>query len=149
MKRTHGFLALLALCTCASSQAEPLVNGLGMSFLPVPAGSFLMGTADLDEAIFEQPAPDPDLIRDETPAHEVTVTQAFYLGKTEVTQGQWLDLMGSKPGPTEYWNREDWKDLPVVSVTWFQVQEFIDALNQREAPAHYRLPTEAEWEYAA
>ena len=83
-------------------------------------------------------------IRSEKPVHTVRLTQAFYLGKYEVTQGQWQAVMGKNPSQfTGDANR------PVEQVSWDDVQEFIRRLNAREGGAQYRLPTEAEWEYAA
>jgi len=76
--------------------------------------------------------------------HTVRITQPFYLGKYEVTQGQWQAVMGNNPSKfTGDPNR------PVEQVSWDDVQEFIRRLNAREGGTMYRLPTEAEWEYAA
>jgi formylglycine-generating enzyme required for sulfatase activity len=78
---------------------------------------------------------------DEKPAHSVTVSD-FYIGKYEVTQKQWVEVMGSNPSEFKG------DDLPVEKVSWDDVQEFIRKLNQQTGKK-YRLPTEAEWEYAA
>ena len=80
----------------------------------------------------------------ERPAHQVTISQPFYLGTYEVTQGQWEAVMRNNPstfggGP----------NLPVENVSWKNVQAFIEKLNMMEGGSTYRLPTEAEWEYAA
>jgi len=77
----------------------------------------------------------------EKPAHQVTV-DGFYIGKYEVTQAQWKAVMGSNPSNFKGDN------LPVESVSWDEVQEFIGKLNAQTGK-HYRLPTEAEWEFAA
>jgi formylglycine-generating enzyme required for sulfatase activity len=87
---------------------------------------------------------DSDAYDDEKPVHTVRITQPFYLGKHEVRQGQWQAVMGNNPSRfTGDPNR------PVENVSWDDVQEFIRRLNAREGGAIYRLPTEAEWEYAA
>src|SRR5215470_4318881 len=87
---------------------------------------------------------DSDADDNEKPVHTVRLTQPFYLGKHEVTQGQWQAVMGNNPRQfTGDPNR------PVEMVSWDDVQEFIRRLNSREGGAMYRLPTEAEWEYAA
>ena len=80
---------------------------------------------------------------DETPQHQVTISQSFYLGKYEVTQTQWVAVMGSNP--SEFKGRTQ----PVEKVSWDDVQAFIQRLNTKEGTNAYRLPTEAEWEYAA
>jgi len=141
--------ALLWTATSLSAAADTFRNDLGMQFIAVPAGTFTMGSQDLDEIIIEQPDGEAAMIRDETPAHTVAFEQPFYLGTTEVTQAQWLAVMETRPGPAAHWNRRDWKQLPVVSVTWYDTQAFIKAVNRRDKSLRYRLPTEAEWEYAA
>ncbi len=78
---------------------------------------------------------------DEKPVHTVCVGD-FYLGKTEVTQKQWADIMGDNPSKFEC------GDCPVERVSWNAAQDFIEKLNEKTS-MHYRLPTEAEWEYAA
>lgn len=129
--------------------AEPLTNSLGMAFVPIPAGEFTMGLEDVDEAAFELPDGDVGNIQDERPPHVVRISRDFYLGTTEVTQAHWFALMGSRPGPESHWKRPDWATLPVVSISWQDTQDFIAGLNAREPGTRYRLPTEAEWEYAA
>ena len=97
----------------------------------IPAGTFQIGSNDSD--VYES----------EKPVHTVRMTQPFYLGKYEVTQGQWQAVMGNNPSMfTGDPNR------PVEQVSWDDVQAFIRRLNSREGAATYRLPTEAEWEYA-
>ncbi len=80
---------------------------------------------------------------DERPAHRVRLSSGFEIGKYEVTQAQWVAVMGSNPsqfqGPA----------LPVESVNWHAAREFVARLNRADGPYLYRLPTEAEWEYAA
>lgn len=124
-------------------------NFLGMRFVNIPAGEFVMGTDDLTSAIMEIPEPETNALTDEAPAHSVVISKAFYLAQTEVTQQQWLKVMENKPGTDEVWQREDWKSLPVVSVSWFMAQRFVEELNKMDDKYRYRLPTEAEWEYVA
>ena len=78
---------------------------------------------------------------DEKPVHQVCVDD-FYFGKYEVTQGQWEKVMGNNP------SRFKGRDNPVEQVSWNDVQEYINRLNGQSG-GKYRLPTEAEWEYAA
>ncbi|MDR1165256.1 MAG: formylglycine-generating enzyme family protein [Deltaproteobacteria bacterium] len=126
-----GAVALLGLGGLAA--AEDIVNGVGMEFVPIPPGAFHMG-ADLN---FEDGA------KHETPRRQVTIARPFYLGKHEVTQGQWVAIMGDNP------SRFKGRDNPVDTVSWADAQAFLEKLNQRERKGRYRLPTEAEWEYSA
>ena len=110
------------------------VNSLGMEFVRIEPGTFEMGSRSGEAGRDD----------DET-QHRVTLSQAFYLGKYEVTQGQWAAVMGSNPSRFSNCGRT----CPVEQVSWDDVQEFIRELNRREGANVYRLPTEAEWEYAA
>ena len=105
---------------------------LNIEMVFVQGGTFTMGCTS------EQGS---DCNNDEKPAHKVTVSD-FYIGKYEVTQAQWQVVMGNNPSQFKGDN------LPVDSVNWFDVQEFIKCLNARTGK-QYRLPTEAEWEFAA
>ena len=100
----------------------------------IEAGTFEMGS----------PAGEAGRNGDET-LHRVTISQAFYIGKYEVTQGEWEAVMGDNPSSFDDCGRT----CPVEEVSWEDVQGFIEELNLREGVRRYRLPTEAEWEYAA
>ncbi len=106
---------------------EELVNSIGMEFRRIEPGSFLMGSEEGDP--------------DEKPVHKVTLTKAFYIAVYEVTQEQWEKVMG--------WNPSRFKSPknPVESVSYGDAHEFIAKLSEKEKLT-YRLPTEAEWEYA-
>ena len=110
-----------------SNFIDPTTN---IEFVYVKAGCYAMGD------IFD------DGRLDQKPAHEVCV-DGFYMGKYEVTQGQWKIIMGNNPS---HLNKND--NYPVDRVSWNDAQEFIAKLNKRSNKI-YRLPTEAEWEYAA
>jgi formylglycine-generating enzyme required for sulfatase activity len=132
------FLSFLPLTLCggvssAWAAEKTYTNSIGMEFVRIPAGSFTMG-ADKN---FE------DASDDETPQHRVTISKPFYLGKFEVTQAQWAAVMGINPSKFRDWSN------PVDNVSWDNVQVFIERLNLKERTNKYRLPTEAEWEYAA
>lgn len=103
------------------------VNSIGMKFTLIPAGEFMMGSNE-DE--------------DEQPVHKVKIGKPFYLGTYSVTQREWKAVMGSNP---PYFKGDD---LPVENVSWDDAQEFVKKLNAKEGTDKYRLPSEAEWEYA-
>ena len=107
-------------------------NSIGLEFVRIPAGSFWMGSGKDDE----------DASDLEKPRHKVTISRPFYLGRYPVTQTQWEAVMGNNPSYFKGTKR------PVECVSWDDVQEFILKLNAREGHNRYRLPTEAEWEYA-
>jgi formylglycine-generating enzyme required for sulfatase activity len=116
-----------------SAQRAASAAALGMDFVSIPAGEFMMGCSTGDERC------EPD----ERPRHRVRITRPFEIGKYEVTQAQWLALMGANPSS----NKGD--SLPVETVSKLEALEFIAKLNAAGDGYVYRLPTEAEWEYAA
>jgi formylglycine-generating enzyme required for sulfatase activity len=118
-----------------------------MEFVLVRAGKFVMGSTEADERRWNKFLAKYNLnanhMSRERPAHEVTIGAPFYLGKYPVTQGEWTAVMGSNPS---YFKGDD--RLPVEQVSWNDCQEFIAKLNARKDGYVYRLPSEAEWEYA-
>jgi len=103
---------------------------INLEMVLIPSGKFMMGS----------PVSEKAHRKDET-QHEVTLTKPFYMGKYEVTQEQWETIMGDNPSKFKS------EKLPVTNVSWLDCQEFIKKLNA-ETNGEYRLPTEAEWEYA-
>jgi formylglycine-generating enzyme required for sulfatase activity len=126
-----------------------LVNSIGMELALVPAGSFRMGSPETEYAS-ERSANGP-AGADERPQHLVAVTSPFYLGLYPVTQRQYTQVMGTNPAEFNDNNRGG-PDHPVERVSWADAQRFCERLSslpeEREAGRLYRLPTEAEWEYA-
>lgn len=122
-----------------SPKEKPLVVELGggvtMEMLPIPAGRFMMGSNDSDSG--------------EKPVHQVTISTPFWMGKTEVTQAQYQQVLGKNP--SHFQGLEN----PVESVSWNDAISFCKKLTERERQAgrlpegfKYTLPTEAQWEYA-
>ena len=105
----------------------------GMEFVWVPAGEFRMGSTSAEADSNEQPVT------------RVRISRGFWMGKYEVTQPEWQGVMGTNPTVSF----EPCELCPVLYVSWDEVQEFIGNLNARGRGPRYRLPTEAEWEYAA
>ncbi len=152
MQIKHLFLAVLALILTGCSneddtsgsnsnsgmgglESNPIVyiiNGVSFKMIPVEGGTFAMG------ATMEQGS---DAYDDEKPVHQVTLSN-FSIGETEVTQELWEAVMGSNP------SRFSGNQLPVDFVSWDKCQTFISKLNQLTGE-NFRLPTEAEWEFAA
>lgn len=136
----HLVLAIFSLVAFAQSTRKVKVpnNAVGtkvkapnkapIAMVYVEGGTFQMGSGLRD---------------DERPIHTVTVS-SFNMGKYEVTQKQWRDVMGNNPS-----YHKDCDNCPVETVSWNEVQEFLDKLNERFPGHGYRLPTEAEWEFAA
>ncbi len=110
----------------------PVKDGISIEMIRVEAGTFAMGATPEMEDPWD----------DEKPAHQVTLTNDYYIGKYEVTQALWQAVMGNNPSNFKGDN------LPVEQVSWDDCQEFISQLN-RITGKTFRLPTEAEWEYAA
>ena len=103
-------------------------------FVKVVPGEFTMGCSAGDRACDDT----------EKPAHRVRITRGFEIGKYEVTQAMWESVMVSNPS-----HFKGFSDRPVERVTWDDIQQFLQRLNARKDGYRYRLPTEAEWEYAA
>ena len=110
----------------------PVKDGISIEMVKVEAGSFDMGATP------EMKSP----YKDEKPVHRVTMTNDYYIGRYEVTQALWQAVMGSNP------SKFKGDDLPVEMVSWKDCQKFIHKLKQLTG-RNFRLPTEAEWEYAA
>ena len=133
-------LGMMLLCGVAQG-VEP--NSIGMEMIEIPAGEFMMGS----------PAGEKGRIPNEEQA-AVTLTKPFWLGKTEVTQGQWKQVMGTEPWKGKDYVQAD-KDCPATYVDWNDATAFCQLLTDTDqkngklpAGESYRLPTEAEWEYA-
>ena len=104
----------------------------GMEFVWIPAGEFRMGSNSPEAEDWERPVT------------RVRISRGFWLGRYEVTQDQWQGVMGINPSESSRCER-----CPVEQVSWDDAQEFIGRLNAQDGGNRYRLPTEAEWEYAA
>jgi formylglycine-generating enzyme required for sulfatase activity len=144
-------LVLAALPAPSEDGDKVITNSVGMKLTLIPAGKFLMGS----------PAAEPE--RDDNEAqHEVTISRPFYLGVYEVTQGQYEKLMGQpraggkynpqNPGARFGPGRGGGPDHPMENIRWNHAVEFCRRLTalpeEKKAGRVYRLPTEAEWEYA-
>lgn len=140
MVRTGAINSSILLCALtilplpvSAAGASFTSRSIGADFALIPAGSFTMGTPTASKHY-----------RREERQRPVIISKPFYLQTTEVTQKQWKKIMQKNPSRF----RNCGPDCPVENVSWVEVQEFIRRLNKREKTAAYRLPTEAEWEYA-
>ncbi len=129
--------AKTATCKVTVNNATPPnpdfeLNGVKFEFVSIPAGKFKMGSPNTEVGRNEV----------EETQHEVSIS-GFFMGKYEITQAQWKAVMGSTNNPSNF--KGD--NLPIEKVSWNKVQEFITKLNEQTGKT-YRLPTEAEWEYA-
>ena len=128
-------LLLTAMSGCPWCHRGPVAGETqtfdGMEFQWIPAGTFMMGSPDTEEG----------RASNET-LHKVTISHGFWLGKYEVTQAQWDAVMATNPSSF------DGDDLPVETVRWYDAMDLVEALNAANSDDVYRLPTEAEWEYA-
>jgi len=113
-----------------------ITNSIGMKFVLIPPGQFMMGSPESEEGA-----------RDcEHPQHQVRINRPFFLGVTEVTQGQWEAVMGTRPWSGKGYVKEG-SDYAAPYVSWDDAQSFCERLSEKERVT-CRLPTEAEWEYA-
>ena len=114
----------------------------GIEMVWIPPGEFMMGSWDSPQEVASKAGGEAEHYSDEQPLHPVTLAKGFWIGKYEVTQAQWMAVMGSDP----FWKPEG-SSLPADYVSWDDCQEFIWKLNAKNLK-RFRLPTEAEWEYA-
>ncbi|MEM6844030.1 MAG: formylglycine-generating enzyme family protein [Bacteroidota bacterium] len=130
---------LLFFLACQSQpqriQTIQLPNDVALEMVYIPPGSFSMGS----------PAHELDRHSDEAPVRMVTISQGFYLGKYELTQAQWKAVMGNNP--SVFRNFADSDIHPIDNVSWNDAQQYVERLNDLGLGT-FRLPTEAEWEYA-
>ena len=126
--RLMSSLQMQAITAGVTQTKEIFTNSIGMKFKLIPAGEFMMGS---------------EIHSSEKPIHKVTINEQFHLGTYLVTQHEWKAVMEDNPSHFKA------DDLPVENVSWGDVQEFIKKLNKKENTHKYRLPSEAEWEYAA
>ena len=130
--------AFFIFCICLFhhslfAQTNIYTNKLGMRFVLIPPGNFLMGSPESEKGR-----------QWNEKRHKVIISKSFYMTETEITQGQWEKLVGFNPSSFSKLG----KTYPVDSVSWNECMEFIRVLNGWEGTKKYRLPTEAEWEYA-
>jgi len=134
-----GFLAAFAAMAQSPNtpKAAPAgtMNPSRMEFVKITPGEFMMGCVPADK----------DCLEDEVPRHKVRLTRGFEIGKYEVTQAQWEAVMGPHSNPSQTMGPNN----PVDSVNKAEIYAFLDKMNARNDGFKYRLPTEAEWEYAA
>jgi formylglycine-generating enzyme required for sulfatase activity len=122
---------------------KTITNSVGMKLVLIPKGTFMMGSPIEEEGA-----------DDDEEQHQVTISKDYYLGVTEVTQGQYEKVMGTNPSHFQkrVIRKSDSSMYPVESVSWKDAVEFCKKLSElpeeKKAGRVYRLPTEAEWEYA-
>jgi sulfatase modifying factor 1 len=159
---------LFALCAPRLvAQETTYTNKIGMEFVLIQPGSMVVGR-------FQPPYPKPpddastatkkgvpwtgkeyqlgeELVKqDARPGFPITISRPYYIGKFEVTQGQWKQVMGTNPSAFQGSKVTDDADqYPVENVTWQDAQKFLSKLNALDKGRQYRLPSEFEWEYAA
>ena len=168
----YGWLSVflfVVYAPCLFAQEATYTNSIGMEFILIQPGSMIVGR-------FQPPYPklNPSenmsaatkkglpwtekeyqlaqklVEQDARPGFSVTISRPYYIGKFEVTQGQWKQVMGSNPSAFQGNKiKDDANQHPVEQVTWQDTQQFLTKLNALDKSHHYRLPTEFEWEYAA
>jgi formylglycine-generating enzyme required for sulfatase activity len=148
MLRSCSLVALVCVGLAGAGETASVTNSIGMRFALIPAGKFTMGSPETEKGR-----------NDDETQHEVMLARPFYLGIFEVTQGQYEKVMGKNPswfsaegGGKQRMVDRDGASFPVDNVTWHDAVDFCKKLSalpgEQAAGRTYRLPTEAEWEYA-
>lgn len=146
-----GVSPLSELLKSAAKPGEVRKNAIGMELVWIPGGEFMMGSSEteVDDAHFEckkyYSGCKRESFTNEMPKHKVTITAGFWMGKYEVTQGQWQAVMGDNPSKFT----DCGANCPVEQVSWDDIQVFTRRLNAKNDGFEYSLPSEAQWEYAA
>jgi formylglycine-generating enzyme required for sulfatase activity len=130
--------------TIQPSPESVLTNKIGMKLVLMSAGAFKMGNPKSPKELMDRFGGEEKWYKREKPHHTVKIERPFYLQTTPVTQGQWQRVMGNNPSNFKSCGN----DCPVEEVSWEDAQRFIEKLNKLEKTEAYRLPSEAEWEYA-
>lgn len=141
----YAFATMAVMAACSGSSREIPegavtvdVDGEEIVMVSIPAGEFTMGgTPEQVDCDYYS----------EKPAHKVVLTKPYYISQTEVTRELWAKVMGDNSDPSTYVDSGE-KGIPVHNISWYQCQEFVKALSAKTGKK-FRLPTEAEWEYAA
>jgi formylglycine-generating enzyme required for sulfatase activity len=161
-------VATLVLIAAGAKDQPTFTNSIGMAFVLIQPGTMRIGRFEPNcpSAADRAARPDQDprthwtsadtahceqiVERERQAGFMVTLPRPYYIGKYEVTQGEWMQVMGSNPSTFQRPRvGTDAARHPVDSVTWDDAQRFVERLNARERTTTYRLPTEFEWEYAA
>ena len=129
-------------------QTAELSGGVTIEFVWIEPGTFTMGMTAEQETLVRELGEWYEWFENEFPAHQVTISKGFFLGKFEITQEQWESVLDSRPWEGQE-NVREGPDFPAGNISWSDAQEFVRELNNIEGRDIYRLPTEAEWEYAA
>jgi formylglycine-generating enzyme required for sulfatase activity len=170
MRKLYLFVTVFLFCSVFKSNAQKheITNMFGVQFVFIDSGTMVVGKYQPTvsrgwgydpkrKSEFPPILPEVDFERAEhlasaaiRPGFEVIIDKPYYIGKFEVTQSQWEEVMGSNPSTfNQKLLHVDTRNFPVESVSWKDVQVFIKKLNQLDTVYQYRLPTEFEWEYAA
>jgi len=141
-----GDKSVRASFALTAKTSDVVTNSIGMKLVYVPAGSFMMGSGRSATQLAEEYDEAQARFEDEVPQHPVRISTGFWMGQTEVTQGQYQSVMNTQPWSGKAYVQID-ANNPAVYVSWDDAQAFCRKLTQQEG-TRYRLPTEAEWEYA-
>ncbi|WP_336518462.1 formylglycine-generating enzyme family protein [Pollutibacter soli] len=157
MKLFISIFSFILLISCGTKAQPPeFRNHIGIQFILIQPGSVVVGKfqPSVGKVDFDgKPLPEKMIKASEEMAKndimqgfEVKIEKPFYIGKYEITQGQWQKVLGANPS---IFKNDSSANQPVENISWTDAQQFLKKLNSLDKKHHYRLPTEFEWEYAA